>query len=144
MSITKFVQKCRLLETYIFFQLKRKNRPKKYIFHYSRTVSESLLYETYKEEKRGHKMKVVFVAAGIILFLLYLLWLVLVTQKMPRVLVVVCDTVLVLMSLAIIFVGLCIRDAEITENRKMTEEQILKGIYTNSYEKMGDTGDERE
>lgn len=144
MSITKFVQKCRLLETYIFFQLKRKNRPKKYIFHYSRTVSESLLYETYKEEKRGHKMKVVFVAAGIILFLLYLLWLVLVTQKMPRVLVVVCDTVLVLMSLAIIFVGLCIRDAEITENRKMAEEQILKGIYTNSYEKMGDTGDERE
>lgn len=71
-------------------------------------------------------MAVIFIILGCILFMAFVAWFYLVDQKVSKSVVLMCDTLLIVLSVSVLLLGLELRNRTLEETRSLMEQEVLE------------------
>ena len=69
---------------------------------------------------------IALIILGTLLILAFAVWLYLVDKKMPKAMVLMCDSLLIILSVSVLLVGLQLRNRTLEENRSLMEQEALE------------------
>lgn len=73
-------------------------------------------------------LTIIFVIMGILLFFLFLFWFYLVTKKISKTTVLLCDSLLIMVSVLVLIIGLQLRNQHLDKNRAVREQELLQEV----------------
>ncbi len=73
-------------------------------------------------------LTILFLILGILLFLLFLFWFYLVTKKFSKTTILLCDSLLIMLSVLVLIIGLQLRNQHLDQNRILREQELLQEI----------------
>lgn len=71
---------------------------------------------------------ITLVILGVILIIAFVAWIYLVDKKFSKAMILLCDSLLIILSVAVLVVGLQLRDRTLKEERNFKEKEISEQI----------------
>ena len=71
---------------------------------------------------------VTLVILGVILIIAFVAWIYLVDKRFSKTMILICDSLLIILSVAVLVVGLQLRNRTLEEERDFKEQEVLEQI----------------